>query len=118
MKKNKFKVLFIITICTIILIGILLNAFSKKRETAVVSTSSYRQNSAEESITTYNSQSQFCYLSDIPYIKEQSSVGWGSITYDKNLDTKYNNGLITLKIDGEKVLYKGSSSTCNINTCL
>lgn len=55
MKKNKFKVLFIITICTIILIGILLNAFSKKRETAVVSTSSYRQNSAEESITTYNS---------------------------------------------------------------
>ena len=102
MKKNKFKVLFIITICTIILIGILLNAFSKKRETAVVSTSSYRQNSAEESITTYNSQSQFCYLSDIPYIKEQSSVGWGSITYDKNLDTKYNNGLITLKIDGEK----------------
>lgn len=40
------------------------------------------------------------YLSDIPYISEQSSVGWGSITLDRNLDTKYNNGLITLKIDG------------------
>ena len=34
------------------------------------------------------------YLSDIPY--QSAKVGWGSVTLDQNLDTKYNNGLITL----------------------
>ncbi|MCI8309161.1 MAG: hypothetical protein HFJ57_07585 [Clostridia bacterium] len=55
-----------------------------------------------------NSQKQYCYLSDIKYITTQSSVGWGSITYDKNLDTKYNDGLITVIVDGKpKKFLKG-----------
>ena len=44
------------------------------------------------------------YLSDIPY-EPESNVEWGSITLDSNLETKYNNGLITLLVGG----------TCNIN---
>ncbi len=48
------------------------------------------------------SNNQFCYLSDIKYIPSQSSVGWGSITLDKNLDSKFNKGLITLNVEGEK----------------
>ncbi len=51
------------------------------------------------------------YLSDTPYVAGQSSVGWGSITLDKNLDSKYNNGLITLLIDGQqKSFNKGVSA--------
>ena len=54
---------------------------------------------------------KFCYLSDIPYIKDQSSVGWGSITLDRNLESGYNNGLITLIVDGQKrQFYKGISA--------
>ena len=54
---------------------------------------------------------QFCYLSDIPYNKEQSSVGWGNITLDQNLDTKYNQGLITLIVNGTpKKFLKGVSA--------
>ncbi|MDE5630845.1 MAG: NPCBM/NEW2 domain-containing protein, partial [Bacilli bacterium] len=45
---------------------------------------------------------KYTYLSDIEYVSEQSSVGWGSVTLDKNLDSKYNDGLITLIIDGKK----------------
>ena len=47
-------------------------------------------------------EKQYQYLSDIKYVSNQSSVGWGSITLDKNLDTKYNNGLITLIVDGQQ----------------
>ena len=54
------------------------------------------------------------YLSDIEYIKEDSKVGWGSITLDSNLETKYNHGLITLLIDGEKTYFlKGISAHAN-----
>ena len=53
-------------------------------------------------------EKEYCYLSDMKYVTNQSSVGWGSITYDKNLDTKYNNGLITLIVDGkQKKFLKG-----------
>ncbi len=48
------------------------------------------------------STSQFCYLSDIKYDAKQSSVGWGSITLDQNLDSKYNQGLITLIVNGQQ----------------
>ena len=57
------------------------------------------------------SASDYVYLSDIQYIKDQSSVGWGSITLDGNLETQYNNGLITLLIDGKKTFFlKGISA--------
>ena len=53
----------------------------------------------------------YCYLSDIPYIANQSSVGCGSITLDKNLDSKYNQGLITLIVNGQqKKFLKGISA--------
>ena len=47
-------------------------------------------------------EKKYCYLSDIPYVKELSNVAWGSITLDQNLETKYNNGLITLIVNGEQ----------------
>ncbi|MCI8362712.1 MAG: hypothetical protein HFJ41_06310 [Clostridia bacterium] len=56
-------------------------------------------------------ESKFCYLSDIPYIAEQSRVGWGSITLDQNLETQYNDGLIALQIDNQvKFFIKGVSA--------
>jgi len=58
----------------------------------------------------YNTE-KYRYLSDTSYIKEQSSVGWGSITLDQNLDSKVNNGLISLMVDGKKKLFfKGISA--------
>ncbi len=51
------------------------------------------------------------YLSDIKYIEKESSVGWGSITLDSNLETQYNNGLITLYVKGVKTYFlKGISA--------
>ena len=51
------------------------------------------------------------YLSDIEYDKENSKVGWGSITPDSNLETQYNHGLITLIVDGKpKYFLKGMSA--------
>ena len=50
------------------------------------------------------------YLSDIDY-EPESNVEWGSITLDSNLETKYNNGLITLLVDGTKTYFlKGVSA--------
>lgn len=67
--------------------------------------------SNESFATVQDSNEEFCYLSDIEYIKEQSSVGWGSITLDRNLETKYNKGLIALIINGEqKTFMKGVSA--------
>ena len=58
----------------------------------------------------YNTE-KYRYLSDIEYIKDQSSVGWGSITLDQNLDSKVNNGLISLVIEGKKKsFFKGVSA--------
>ena len=39
------------------------------------------------------------YLSDIPYVKEQSNVGWGSITIDQNVEK---NDMISLIVNGKK----------------
>ncbi len=51
------------------------------------------------------------YLSDIEYDRAKSSVGWGSITLDSNLETQYNHGLITLLLNGEKTYFlKGISA--------
>ena len=56
-------------------------------------------------------EKQYEYLSDIKYVTNQSSVGWGSITLDKNLESQYNNGLITLIVDGQqKQFLKGISA--------
>ncbi|MCM1052947.1 MAG: NPCBM/NEW2 domain-containing protein [Ruminococcus sp.] len=63
------------------------------------------------SIIASNEVKEFVYLSDIPYIKEQSNVGWGSITLDQNLETNYNNGIIALIVNGKsKNFLKGVSA--------
>ncbi len=63
-----------------------------------------------------NDTSKFTYLSDIPYIKEQSNVGWGSITLNGNLDSKTNKGLISLIVDGQERLFlKGVSAHATSN---
>ena len=58
-------------------------------------------------------ENKFSYLSDISYSPE-STVGWGSLTLDANLDASKNNGLITLIVNGEKKhFYKGISAHAN-----
>ncbi len=52
----------------------------------------------------------FVYLSDIPYEKELSGVGWGTIKLDQSYESD-NNGLISLIVDGEKKTFlKGISA--------
>ena len=53
---------------------------------------------------TYNKE-QFRYLSDIDYIKDKTSVGWGNIKLDENYESNINNGLITVNIDGVKTSF-------------
>ncbi|MCX4364953.1 MAG: NPCBM/NEW2 domain-containing protein [Bacilli bacterium] len=58
-----------------------------------------------------NEEDKYMYLSDIPYVSEKTSVGWGSLTVDRNLDANANDGLITLIIDGKKKSFlKGISA--------
>ena len=53
----------------------------------------------------------YMYLTDIPYIKEQSSVGWGNLTLDANLEPGYNSGMIALIVNGQtKKFFKGISA--------
>ncbi len=44
-------------------------------------------------------EKDYTYLSDIPYIKEQSSVGWGNITIDQTVE---NANMISLIINGQR----------------
>lgn len=90
-KKDKTKFLFKISFCFVLLLIIFL-----------LPNLSF---AAEED--------KFCYLSDVAYDAEQSSVGWGSITLDKNLDSSKNKGLITLIVDDDntqKSFFKGISA--------
>ncbi len=86
--------LMVITFCGIISIigGVKLQ--TKSNQTNMIENEPY-------GYLTYNTE-QFRYLSDIEYIKDQTSVGWGSIQFDKNINTGSNNGLITVNINGEK----------------
>ncbi len=60
--------------------------------------------------TEQSENDKFCYLSDIQY-RSDSSVGWGAITYDKNLDSSKNGGMINLIVDGQKKqFFKGISA--------
>jgi hypothetical protein len=63
-------------------------------------------------VTSYATESDEClYLSDIEYTSD-STVGWGSILYDKN----YDGNAITLYVDGEKVSFpKGIAAHANSN---
>lgn len=56
------------------------------------------------------------YLSDLEYDPDRTNVGYASVTYDRNLETRYNNGLIALNVDGNKKLFiKGIVAHSNSN---
>ena len=57
---------------------------------------------------------EFIYLSDIPYVKDQSNVGWGTITIDENVEK---NDLISLIVNGERKYFLkgiGAHATSNV----
>ena len=102
-KKSKTKILLKITISFILLLTIFLSMQGKNiigKEAAFAA--EVEQSESEENEKNENVEKDYIYLSDIKYIANQSSVGWGSITLDRNLESKYNNGLITLIVDGQK----------------
>ena len=93
-KKNEVKFLFKIKICLVLLFVMFLSmntsyiSFAKEKET------------------------EFCYLSDIPYIAEQSSVGWREISLDQTPD----NTALSVKVEGanytfEKGIFAHATST-------
>lgn len=53
---------------------------------------------------TKSEDNQVCYVSDIKYM-QGSSVGWGNITLDQNMDSNANGGIITLIINGKKTRF-------------
>ena len=64
------------------------------------------------SISFAKEEAEFCYLSDIPYIAEQSSVGWREISLDKTPD----NTALSVKVEGanytfEKGIFAHATST-------
>lgn len=64
--------------------------------------------------TTRNDNKEFVYLSDIPYLKDKSNVGWGNITIDKNVD---DSDLISLKVDNKRKYFLkgiGAHATSNV----
>ena len=73
-------------------------------ETGEVSNNSEPSNDYEVSVSNDGIKEGSIYLSNIDYITEQSSVGWGAIQKDKNVDK----GTIQLQIDGNvKPFLKG-----------
>ncbi len=67
--KDKANVLFKIEICLALLFVMFL--------------------SMDTSYLSYAKENEeFCYLSDIPYVEEQSSVGWREISLDKTPDSR------------------------------
>lgn len=64
------------------------------------------------SISFAKEEAEFCYLSDIPYVAEQSSVGWREISLDKTPD----NTALSVKVEGanytfEKGIFAHATST-------
>ncbi len=137
-KKHKKGKLISKTIISLILLLIIFLLLENVVEKLNISTQSYaekmeeKQTEVEETLPNGDSDSNpkndelndnsendesecmYKYLSDIEYIKDQSSVQWGSITLDGNLETQYNGGLITLLVNGKKTPFlKGVSAHAN-----
>ena len=116
-KYKKGKSLFIAIISLILLLIIFLSLentvgsliIAKQTEQSNIKK---MENTGEDYyISKISTNSDMAYLSDLEYDKENSKVEWGSITLDSNLETQYNNGLITLIVDGKKTHFlKGVSA--------
>lgn len=95
-KRSKTRFLLKITICFALLFMVFLS-----KDT------SYLSYAAQT-----DTEDEFCYLSDIPYVADQSSTGWREISLDKTPD----NTAITVKVEGsnytfEKGIFAHATST-------
>ncbi len=113
--KNKKTITLLMAISIILFLIVFLSLENTVKSLGIVKQNQPRQ--MEETQRTYDlsqntkAEDMCKYLSDIDYIKEQSKVEWGSITLDSNLETQYNNGLITLIVNGKnKHFLKGVSA--------
>lgn len=74
---------------------------------------SYINLNLEPVVSNPTANKEFVYLSDIPYIKEQSNVGWGNITIDQKVDSS---DLISLIVNGkQKIFLKGIGAHATSN---
>ncbi len=99
-KKSQIKPLVKISICLAFLLLIFLSAQGQMQEGPFVV-------SAND-----NTEKGYCYLSNLPYVKEQSKSGWGNITMDQASD----GSLISVKVEGayyefEKGIWAHATST-------
>ena len=104
--KRKIRVkLFITMTCSLIIFMAIL--FNHTKINNITNTKSF-----DIRVKNFKSKnSNFVYLSDIEYQKDKTTVGWGTIQLDQNYETKYNNGLITVNIEGKKKSFmKGISA--------
>ncbi len=111
-QKKKEKLL-IIAIISFILFLLLFLSLKNTGKSIQVAKNSQPKKLEEVYYLSKNTETEnMCkYLSDIKYVAEESSVEWGSITLDSNLETQYNNGLITLIVEGKKTHFlKGVSA--------
>ena len=94
-KINKEKLLFIVITTLILLLVIFLSLKDIIENLNLGQNSDIKMIQGEQNyyFAENNASDDMCiYLSDIEYDKKQSSVEWGSITIDSNLETQYNNG--------------------------
>ncbi len=116
-KNKKVKLLFTIVIIIAILITLFLSLKNIIENSNLKEEYAAKKLEASKSyyLSGSSSSDDMCkYLSDIEYMKDKSSVQWGSITLDSNLETQYNNGLITLIVEGKKTHFlKGVSAHAN-----
>lgn len=107
--KQRSNILFMACICCILLlIGFLFTNSSSY----VTLMSNENAEITKKALTEKKSEEQYCYLSDIPYIKEQSSSGWKELLMDKASD----GSLISVKVEGayytfEKGIWAHATST-------
>ena len=87
-EKSRFKYLFKISFCIIILTLVLL----------INETSPFTVLASTED----SNNNEFCYLSDIPYVANQSAAGWKTICLDKTSD----GALISVKVEGANYAFK------------
>ncbi len=116
-KKEKLLFLAITSLVLLLIIFLSLEGIVEKLNIAEQSYTAKMEekNTNNDDVATISSSDEMCkFLSDIEYDKEKSSVGWGSITLDSNLETQYNNGLITLIVEGKnRQFLKGISAHAN-----
>ncbi len=101
-KKTKNQMMIFICVISFVLLTMLITGYINIYLKPVISNPVTEKNN------------EIIYLSDIPYIKEQSNVGWGSITIDQNVEK---NDMISLIVDGKKKYFLkgiGAHATSNV----